>query len=475
MHAQARKQRPGSVRMRVLGLMLAFMTIGLVAAGTVSHSVQLQDLSDRANAELEQEVSELRQLAAVGVDNQPFTSVDALLSAYLSSNVPSQDEATMALVDGEVRLLSADAPFDLNQPDVVRFARDRRVPGRATMGELTVESRTLRVAVVAVDLPQDPQPGTLVVAADLTTRRSQVYASLRAYAVVTVLTVVLSGLIGFAVAGRLLRPLQQLRQATQRISTDDLTSRVPVTDADTDVSALAATFNTMLDRLEEGFRSQRRFLDDAAHELRTPLTILRGNIELMRSGDADDVEQTRDLVLDELDRMQRLVDDLLLLARSQRPDFIVPDIIELPVFLDETMERLQLLGDRHWRLQADTAGTMTADRQRVLQALIQLGANAVKFSVPGAEVTLGAHRTPGRVHLWVRDTGIGIDPADQHRIFDRFARLEQQPGVEGFGLGLSIVAAIADGHGGEVEVTSAPGEGSTIGIWLPDHAPAERG
>src|SRR5690606_40081055 len=110
--------------------------------------------------------------------------------------------------------------------------------------------------------------------------------------------------------------------ATATIDTEDLTSRVEIRSADNDVAQLAHNFNQMLDRLEQGVANQRQFLDDAAHELRTPLTIIRGNLELMEVGDAEDVDQTRTLVLDELDRMKRLVSDLLMLARSQRPGFL---------------------------------------------------------------------------------------------------------------------------------------------------------
>lgn len=442
-------------------VMLAFMTVGLVLAGTVSHSFQFSALNERTNRDLQQEVSELRQLADTGEQRR----VDDLLAAFLAANVPSQYEAMMAMVGDQVTLVSAEAPVELNRLEVVDFVRARRVDGRTVIHDLHLDGATYRVAIVSVRLPSDPTPGTLVVGIDLSTQRRAILDSLAVYGLVSLVTIALTGLAGSVVAGRLLRPLQRLRQASREISTDDLTRRVPVSSADTDVSALAHTFNTMLDRLEEGFAGQRQFLDDAAHELRTPLTILRGNIELMRSDDPDDVEQTRDLVLDELDRLHRLVDDLLLLARSQRPDFVVLAPIDLAVFTDETMDRIRLLGERRWVVDARAEGTVLGDRHRLVQAMVQLAANAVKFSQPGDTVALSVRSGPDEVHLGIRDTGIGIDDANRHRIFERFARADSR--AEGFGLGLSIVAAIAAAHHGDVEVVSAPGRGSTFTIRFP--------
>jgi signal transduction histidine kinase len=299
---------------------------------------------------------------------------------------------------------------------------------------------------------------------------------------VALATLLLAGFAGHLVAGRLLRPLSQLREATAGIDTEDLTRRVEISSADNDVAQLSLNFNQMLDRLEAGFADQRQFLDDAAHELRTPLTIIRGNLELMAAEDAADVEQTRELVLDELDRMKRLVDDLLLLAKSQRPDFVRMQPVDVTELAGELKDRVHLLGERQWEASGTATGEVMADRQRLQQAVVQLAANAVKFTGPDDRIELGVDWSPptasvreqvedpaGRyLVITVRDTGTGIDPDESERIFDRFARGDNVQGVEGSGLGLAIVQAIVRAHHGAVTVDSLPGRGSTFRLWIPD-------
>ena len=189
------------------------------------------------------------------------------------------------------------------------------------------------------------------------------------------------------------------------------------------------------------------------------------------------------MLLDEIERMNRLVEDLLLLAKAQRADFIRPGPVDVPAWLDDTMDRLRALGDRRWELEARAEGQVVADAQRLTQAVVQLAANAVKFSAPGDLVALGAawatgpaapgEDTPARsLEVWVRDTGVGVAPEDQQRIFERFGRAETGRTVEGSGLGLAIVAAIAHGHGGTVGLRSSPGRGATFTLRLPESPPA---
>lgn len=225
--------------------------------------------------------------------------------------------------------------------------------------------------------------------------------------------------------------------------------------------------STGLDRLEASFAGQRQFLDDAAHELRTPLTVIRGNIELADAHDPLDIEATNEIVLDELDRMQRLVDDLLLLARAERPDFIQPYAVPLSEVATEARQRAEHLGPRDWRLVIDSDVWVDADRQRLLQSLLQLAANAVRHTSENDVITIGASRTPAGPSLWVEDSGEGIAPEDQQRIFERFSRLPGATRDSATGLGLTIVQAIADGHGGTVELESELGVGSRFTIVLP--------
>jgi signal transduction histidine kinase len=331
----------------------------------------------------------------------------------------------------------------------------------------------VRLAVVQVSIEGRDDTGTYVIARVVDRELADLDDSLHTFTTVSGVSLVVVGLVGWVVAGRLLRPVRLLRNTARRITETDLTERIPVTSRD-DVSELARTFNEMLDRLQSAFETQRQFLDDAGHELRTPVTILRGHIELLDSNDPGEVEETRALLLDELDRMSRLVEDLVLLAKARRPDFVRPSEVELGRLTDEVLDKARALGDRIWRVDERSEARLHMDSQRITQALLALAHNAVKFTLPGAVIAVGssADAQAAEARLWVRDTGCGIAAEDQERIFERFGRAETGRGVEGSGLGLAIASAIADAHGGRVEVDSAPGAGSTFTLVLPYAAAA---
>ncbi|MPZ88823.1 MAG: HAMP domain-containing protein, partial [Nitriliruptorales bacterium] len=228
------------------------------------------------------------------------------------------------------------------------------------------------------------------------------------------------------VTSRVMRPVREVADTARTITETDLTQRI-ATSGDDEIGQLAATFNAMLDRLEAAFATQRQFVDDAGHELRTPITIVRGHLELLEYGDAADREQTVALVLDELDRMNRLVDDLLLLAKFQRPDFLHLDGVDLAVLTQEMLDKASALGDRHWELETAGDAVVVADRQRLTQAVVQLAQNAVQHTEDGQHITLGSSVADGVLRLWVRDTGPGVSEADRERIFERFARADGAP------------------------------------------------
>jgi signal transduction histidine kinase len=249
------------------------------------------------------------------------------------------------------------------------------------------------------------------------------------------------------------------------ISDRDLDERIEV-DGDDDVARLARTFNAMLDRLQQAFATQRRFLNDVGHELRTPITIVRGHLEVL-GDDPDERRETIALVVDELERMRRLVDDLVVLAKAEQPDFLDVGPIDLGDLASEIARKAERLAARTWVLESADEGVIVADRQRLTQAMVQLASNAVEHTGNGDTVALGFGLADDEARLWVRDTGPGFDGADPGRLFERFVGDRS----DGTGLGLAIVRAIAQAHGGDVTAREARGGGAVFTIAVPRRTP----
>lgn len=452
-----------------------------VAQGTEQEAGELQRLLDRgpASAEADAMAGPPAETAPEDAFDSRFDSVEHLLWTFMSTSVPAPDEVIVGLVDGEVRY-TYDGPAGegLSHDVIEEVVREHGQPDRTvhTIGQH--DGRDIGFGLIHVDIDGDASEGYLVVATDITQGRQEILDSWWRYVMISLLFLVAASAVAYYLIGRVTAPISRLREATESISVNDLSGRVEVPSQDSDVAHLAENFNGMLDRLQEGFEEQRQFLDDAAHELRTPLTILHGNLELMDEHDPRDAAETRDLMLDEISRMNRLVDDLLMLARSRRPDFVRPAPFEVSGFLDDAFARISALsGQRRWQIDSRCEGPLVADRERLMQAVIQLAANAVKFSAEDDTIAIGAswsEQDDGgrRLQLWVRDTGAGIEVKDQARIFERFGRATEGRTVEGSGLGLAIVEAIARGHGGRVALRSTLGAGSQFTLLLPEGGPS---
>ncbi|OFI37353.1 two-component sensor histidine kinase [Arthrobacter sp. SW1] len=495
-----------SVRFRVLAAALALMAAGLVASGASTHAVQLARLNERVNEELLGQSARLRAVAEQGArDGRPYTSLEELFTAFLQGATPGSHESVMAMLgDGTTLLPAGNQATVLNTTDVLERIQSEHLGSRTVFRDMSIDGRTVRLAISPVALGTvalgtgnagnpgagSPEQGILLASNEIGRQREEVLASLWTFGAASLAILLLAGGAGFVVVGRLLDPVHRLRRATEDITFEDLSTRVKVPAGDDDVSQLAVNFNHMLDRLESGFAEQRRFLDDAGHELRTPLTIISGHLELLQAGDPRDVEQTRALLLEELERMQALVDDLLVLARSGRPDFIHGTWFDTRAFLEAAMERIKVLADRRWRIDGNPSGRILADRNRLLQAVEQLAANAVRSTLPQDTIALGAawvgtpepgqppsdtaslaEASPPGLEIWVADSGCGILPEDQERIFERFFRARRPHGREGSGLGLPIVKAIAEAHGGSLRVESDLGRGARFVLWIPEGSP----
>jgi signal transduction histidine kinase len=223
----------------------------------------------------------------------------------------------------------------------------------------------------------------------------------------------------------------------------------------------------MLDRLEQVVGTQRTFLDDAGHELRTPITIIRGHLELA-GDDPERFAASRTVVMAELDRMSRIVGDLLTLAKAEQVDQLARRPVDVDELVTDLRDRMRHLGPQQIEVDALAAGVVQLDPDRITQAVLNLAANAVRHTPPDGTVAIGSRFTDDSFEIWVRDTGEGIDPSDHEAIFERFRRSpgQRSPGGSA-GLGLSIVRLVARAHGGDVRVDSAPGEGATFTISIP--------
>jgi signal transduction histidine kinase len=294
-----------------------------------------------------------------------------------------------------------------------------------------------------------------VVTADLEHERAEVSEAVRVALTIAIAMLAIVAVLSFLAVGRVLAPLRGLGATARSIeSTEDLTRRIEVTGED-EIAELGHVFNAMLDRLEQAFALQREFISDAGHELRTPITIIRGHLSLLER----DPETLR-IVTDELDRMSRFVEDLLTLAKAERPDFLLLGELDLDLLTDELMAKARKLAARDWQLERVGTGLLRADRQRVTQAVMNLAHNAVQHTAEGDTIALGSELGERYARIWVADSGPGIARAEQERIFERYAG-------DGTGLGLAIVRTIAEAHGGRIELESEPGKGARFTMVLP--------
>jgi two-component system OmpR family sensor kinase len=279
----------------------------------------------------------------------------------------------------------------------------------------------------------------------------------------------------YLVGTRVSRPLRRMAAVAARVDAGDLYPRIHDPGGQgNEVRVLAEAFNHMLDRLTDAFAGQRAFVADASHELRTPLTVIRGQLEVLASQkdpSGDEVRRVERLLQAEIARITRLVDDLLLLAKTEQTQFLRIEPIDLPVYVRELWDGMSLLARRRFELGPIPAGTLRADPDRLAQALRNLVGNAIEHTA----VERGVVRmrvdaaSNGHIRFLVEDDGPGI-PADQReRVFDRFHRTDtaRDRASGGTGLGLAIVHAIAEAHGGRVAAGQSPVGGACIEFELP--------
>ena len=282
---------------------------------------------------------------------------------------------------------------------------------------------------------------------------------------------------GYFLARKSLAPIASMNSQTQRISAENLSARLDVSNTRDELGQLAGTINDLLARLENSFQQRQRFIADASHELRTPLAVLRGETEvaLGRTRSVAEYQESLSLIQDEAERLSRIVEDLFILARQplNMRAVLTNERVSLNDAVRDCARAAQVLALRkgvRFKLQNESpAIALSGDEELIKRLILNLLDNAVKYTPAGGEISLAVARQNGNAEIVVRDTGIGIPTDDQSRVFDRFFRVDKARAraLGGAGLGLSIAQWIVEVHGGEISVASVPGQGSTFTVLLP--------
>lgn len=295
-----------------------------------------------------------------------------------------------------------------------------------------------------------------------------------------VLGLVLALFLGYFVSQRLLQPIRSMTDTVKSIEVSDLGTRLEVSDTKDELSELAVTFNRMLERIQQGFDQQQRFVSDASHELRTPVTVIRGYADMLsRWGrhDEETLQEGLEAIGSEAENMQELIEKLLFLARAdQKRQILHKELLDMQALVGDVFRKMQMAVDsHHLQLLANEPAMVLADKVTMRQMLRIFLENAVKYTPAGGVIRLSSCCSPddeGYIELVIEDTGIGIAEEEQEKIFQRFYRVDSsrtkeagQPG--GTGLGLSIAKWIADRHGIKIRVESQPGAGTRFTLKIP--------
>jgi signal transduction histidine kinase len=439
------KRLPLRVRLTLLFALAA--AVVLMGAGWLVYARVASDLSASLDQQLRGRAQDLSALVRRG---------GSLRST--AGTLVEQGESFAELMSTDGRVLDATDPIDRPLLSAAELARARREPvfvDRSSVPGLDEPARMLAV----------PVAHNVLVAGATRENRAETLSSLRmAFLIGGPLALVLTSLAGYLLAGAALRPIEEMRRRAAAISSSSLEERLPVPPTDDEVAKLGRTLNEMLARLEEGLARERRFVAEASHELRTPLTLLRTELELaLRGGRSPgELEQALRSASESSDRLARLADALLLLARAEDG--------RVPLRTEET-DVADLLGDVGRRFDARVDAeplVVTADRLRLEQALTNMLDNAHRHG--GGTVTLTAQRRNGSIELHVLDEGPGFSEAFVSRAFERFSRADNDG--QGSGLGLAIVETIARAHGGSAHVANRGGGGADVWLALPLRAPS---
>jgi heavy metal sensor kinase len=439
----------------------------LVVIGSLSYSVLrwslMQDLD-----------SSLMTVAQVVHDTRSDDADDSDLETILRNLLgPESYERFVQLLDPDGRPRPrAPAPRASTLPFSVQAQANAR-RGIKTFETITQDREQVRILTMPI-VERTRVVRIVQVGSSLSRAQGVLRRYLETLVVLIPLGVGLAAAGGAVIARKALRPVDEMTAAARRITAEDLHQRIGRQGTQDELDRLAETLNGMLARLDEAFRQMRRFAADAAHELRTPLTALKGGIEVALRASRTPEEYQHVLIssLEDVDRLIRVAEDLLLLSRAAVPPEMPRPRIELEPLVLEALElgtRLAQGTGVHVKLGPVAPAAVRGDSSALVRAMRNLVENAVKYTPAGGTVELTLRTADGQVVFAVQDTGIGIAPADAERIFEPFVRLDAARAREtgGTGLGLAIARSIVLAHGGTLTLEREPGPGSCFVISLP--------
>ena len=416
---------------------------------------------------------------------QGLTRLDTLQRKFqsqsartLAQDLTSRDAVAVVLnQEGEIIANGKRLPEEPDAPSPIPDYVRRALAG---CNEVTYWDKVDRKRVLVLLIPLRPKPGSPRVfgVVQVSTFLSDVNAILFRHASMQFsgVTVVLflGILFGYWLIGLSLKDLETLSSTCQEIARGDFTRRADVKNRTDEIGKLADSFNRMIEKVERTFQAQERFVANAAHELLTPLTGLKGSLEVLMRGAQDDPAAVSRLsrgMYKEVTHLIRVCDQLLNLARLQNAYRMEKQLISLPEFFRDFVEKVEPLTRAHPLVKQEGPWvSIRADRDLLEQVLLNLLSNAIRYTLPQTPISLGWKRTANFVEFWVSDAGPGLDSQTLSHLFEPFFRRRTSPltsGQKGTGLGLALSRSIVEAHGGRIWIESNPGKGTTVFFTIP--------
>jgi signal transduction histidine kinase len=484
--SRRRLHLPGGLQWRLTGFVAVCLLVAAAVTLAVVHHETGRQLSSEIDSDIRADVEQLSQTLGQGpgttaaglvgiarayVSGQPYAKVSRLLFVVVPGQptVSNHPEALRPETPEPGETVADQAEENRLGHQILVATPGFSVHTLPDAGPIRIYVRRITVAGQSVTVGAGELLGFVERA-----QHSVIASFVIAGAAVLLLALVASYLVGARVSA----PLRDMTTVAARIDAGDLAPRMHTSASQSqEVRVLGESFNRMLDRLGEAFAGQRAFVADASHELRTPLTVIRGQLEVLAAQadpSAEEVRHVERLVGVEISRISRLVDDLLVLARSEHTDFLRPDSVDIERFVHDLWDGLRPTAERRFVLEPLPSGSILADPDRLAQALGNLIRNAIAHTAaPRGLVRLTVTADAGVLRFAVDDDGPGIPAEERERVFERFHRTDvaRTRTAGGTGLGLAIVRAIAEAHGGQVRARASAFGGARLELDIPGFTP----